>query len=124
MGFMCFVLVVTKTNKRSISFSGINALIEHRRKKFQPKSKVFKIEISIQQGIFLRKKYDGTDSKCFIKIQPYSVLARVGERRGFHQQALLDFIPRSPQRTAFVDIVLQQTLISCGLNFLQILCKV
>jgi len=49
---------------------------------FSPKARFSKLKKAYNKNIFLKKKYDGTNSKRFIKIPPYPVLARAGERRG------------------------------------------
>jgi hypothetical protein len=42
----------------------------------KPKSKVSKAEMSTQNGIFLEMTYAEADSKCFVKIQPYTLLTK------------------------------------------------
>jgi hypothetical protein len=40
--------------------------------------------MSTQQSIFLKMIYAYTNSKRFINIQPYTVLAKAGEGEGFY----------------------------------------
>jgi len=46
-----------------------------------PKSEVSTAEIRARKGIFLEMIYADINSKHFIKIQQYTVLAQAGERR-------------------------------------------